>query len=90
MPSAVTMAVSGPVDVGLVEKVTVSDVGVAVVTVPIASLNATESLAAVESKPVPLMTTLAALFGGIPLALIVHADEIELRAIESELRIFLA
>lgn len=49
----VTEAVKFP-RLGLVEKVTVSNVAVAVVTVPTAPLlNATVLLAAVVSKPVP-------------------------------------
>ena len=51
-PSGVTTAVKLPAVVGLVEKVTVMDVGVAAVTVPTApSLNETALLAAVASKP---------------------------------------
>ncbi len=54
----VTIAVRLPADVGLVEKFTVSDVAVAVATVPTAPLlNVTVLLAAVVSKPMPLITT---------------------------------
>ncbi len=54
----VTMAVKLPADVGLVLNVTVSVVAVAVLTVPTAPLlNVTVLLAAVVSKPMPLMTT---------------------------------
>lgn len=57
----VMMAVSGPAEVGLVPKVTVSDVADAVVTVPVAPLlKTTVLLAAVPSKPTPAMTTVAA------------------------------
>lgn len=57
----VTIAVSGPAEVGLVPKVTVSDVADAVVTVPVAPLlKTTVLLAAVASKPEPAMTTVAA------------------------------
>ncbi len=58
----VTKAVKLPADVGLVLNVTVSDVAVADETVPTAPLlNVTVLLAAVVSKPMPLMTTLEAL-----------------------------
>jgi len=52
----VTTAVKLPMEVGFVEKVTVSDVAVAVVIVPTAPLlKVTELLAATVSKPAPLM-----------------------------------
>jgi hypothetical protein len=58
-PSVVTMAVIGPVTVGGVLKVTVSDVADAAVTVPTGvaepSTNATVLLFAVGSKPWPAM-----------------------------------
>ena len=56
-PSVVTMAVRLPRPVGTVEKVTVSCVAVAAVTLPTAPnvLKATLLLAGVVSKPVPLM-----------------------------------
>ncbi len=58
----VTTAVKLPALVGFVEKVTVNDVAVAAVTVPTAPLlNTTELLAAVKSKPVPLMVIVLAL-----------------------------
>ena len=60
--SVVTTAVKLPVAVGLVENVTVSAVGLAVAIVPTApSLNATVLLAAVGSKPKPLMVISGAL-----------------------------
>ena len=55
-PSVVTTAVRLPAVGGLVENVTVSEVAVAAVTVPTApSLKMTVLLAAVVSKPKPLM-----------------------------------
>ena len=58
----VTTAVRLPAVVGLVENVTVSEVGVAVVTVPTApSLKTTVLLPAVASKPKPLMVSVVAL-----------------------------
>ena len=58
----VTMAVRLPVAVGLVEKVTMSEVAVAVVTVPTAPLLKTTVLfAAVVSNPNPLMVIVDAL-----------------------------
>src|SRR5690349_24313217 len=58
----VTTAVKGPAVVGLVEKVTVSDVAVAAVTVPTApSLNRTALLAGVGSKLLPLIIIVVAL-----------------------------
>lgn len=58
----VTTAVRLPIDVGFVEKVTVSSVAVAVVTVPTAPLlKVTELLAAVVSKPVPAIVIVVAL-----------------------------
>ncbi len=55
------IAVSGPAEVGLVPKVTVSEVAEAVVTVPVAPLlKTTVLLAAVVSNPAPAMTTVAA------------------------------
>lgn len=57
----VTTAVNSPAEAGLVENVTVSDVAVAAVTVPTAlSLNTTVLLAAVVSKPKPLMVIVLA------------------------------
>lgn len=57
----VTMAVRLPAEVGFVPKVTVMAVAVAVVTVPTAPLlNVTVLLAAVVSKPIPLITTVEA------------------------------
>lgn len=57
----VTTAVKLPAVVGLVEKVTVNEVAVAAVTVPTAPLlNVTELLAAVKSKPVPLIVIVLA------------------------------
>lgn len=57
----VTTAVKLPAVVGFVEKVTVNDVAVAAVTVPTAPLlNVTELLAAVKSKPVPLIVIVLA------------------------------
>ena len=59
-----TTAVRLPAVVGLVENVTVSEVAVAAVTVPTApSLKATVLLAAVGSKPKPLMVSVVALSG---------------------------
>src|SRR5580704_5611109 len=59
--SVVTTAVRGPAVVGLVENVTVSEVAVAVVTLPTApSLNTTVSWAAVVSKARPVMVTVVA------------------------------
>lgn len=59
-PSVVTTAVRRPA-VGLVEKLTVSEVAVADWTVPTAPLlNKTELLPAVVSKPLPLMTIVPA------------------------------
>ena len=61
-PFDVTTAVKSPTEVALVEKVTVTDVAVAAVTVPTApKLNATVLLPGVVSKPKPLMVTVAAL-----------------------------
>ncbi len=57
----VTTAVRLPALVGLVEKVTVSEVAVAAVTVPTAPLlKTTVLLAAVKSKPKPLMVMVLA------------------------------
>lgn len=57
----VTMAVKLPIEVGLVEKVTMSEVAVAVVTVPTAPLlKVTVLLAATVSKPVPAMVIVEA------------------------------
>ena len=53
----VTIAVKLPADVGLVPNVTVKAVAVAELTVPVAPLlNVTVLLAAVVSKPIPLIT----------------------------------
>jgi hypothetical protein len=58
----VTIAVKLPIEVGLVEKLTVSEVAVAIVTFPTAPrLNKTELFAAVVSKPKPLIVTVAEL-----------------------------
>lgn len=58
----VTIAVKLPIEVGFVEKVTRSDVAVAVVIVPTAPLlNVTVLLAATVSKPKPLIVTVDAL-----------------------------
>lgn len=60
-PPEVTIAVKLPADIGLVLKVTVSEVVVAAVTVPTAPLlNETVLLAAVALKPVPLIVIVAA------------------------------
>ena len=60
----VTIAVRLPTAVGFVEKVTVSDVAVAAVTVPAAPLLSTTVLfAAVVEKPNPLIVTVVALNG---------------------------
>ena len=57
----VTTAVKLPTDVGLVPKVTVSEVAVADVTVPVAPLlNTTELLASVVLNPNPRMITVFA------------------------------
>lgn len=67
----VTTAVNGPAEVGLVENVTVSEVALAVVTVPTAPLlNTTVLLAAVGSKPKPLMVTVEALAARLDDALV--------------------
>lgn len=56
-----TTAVKLPIDVGLVENVTVSDVAVAEVTVPTPPLlNTTVLFAAVVSKPLPAIVIVAA------------------------------
>ena len=61
MVPVVTMAVSDPPSAGLVEKVTVIVVAVALVTKPTAPLfNCTVFSAAVAEKPKPLMTTVVA------------------------------
>ena len=58
----VTTAVKLPIDVGLVENVTVSEVAVAAVTEPTPPLlNVTVLLASVVSKPVPAIVTVEAL-----------------------------
>src|SRR5205807_2083934 len=63
-PFTLTIAVSGPAVVGVVEKVTVSCVAVAFVTVPTApSLKTTVLLAAVVEKPLPSIVTVVALNG---------------------------
>jgi hypothetical protein len=63
----VTIAVRLPTMVGRVENVTVSEVDVAAVTVPTAPLlNTTVLLAAVESKPEPLMVMVFALTNILP------------------------
>lgn len=61
-PPVVTTAVRLPTAAGFTEKVTVSEVAVAEVTVPEAPLlNVTEFCAAVREKPNPLITTVFAL-----------------------------
>lgn len=66
----VTTAVRLPAE-GLVEKVTVKDVSVAAVTVPIAPLlNNTLLLAAVVLKPVPAIVTVVAEFDKLLLSLV--------------------
>lgn len=61
-PLDVTMAVKLPAVVGFLEKVTVSDVAVAAVTLPIAPLlKTTELFAGVGSKPKPSITMVLAL-----------------------------
>lgn len=61
MPPVETTAVRLPAVVGFVENVTVSDVEVAEVTVPMAPLSKTTVLfAAIGSKLVPVMVTVAA------------------------------
>ena len=58
----VTIAVRGPADVGLTPKVTVKDVDVAAVTVPVAPLlNTTVLLPGVVEKPTPAIVIVAAL-----------------------------
>ena len=60
----VTTAVRSPTAVGLVENVTVSEVVVAVVTLPTAPLlKTTEFRFAVELNPAPVITTDVALIG---------------------------
>ncbi len=67
----VTIAVNEPADVGLVEKVTVSDVAVAVVTVPTAPLlNCTVLLPAFVLKPVPAIVTVFALAARLAVLLV--------------------
>ena len=61
MPPVVTTAVTLPAVVGFVENVTVSDVVVAAVTVPMAPLSKTTVLfAAIGSKLVPVIVTVVA------------------------------
>lgn len=70
-PPIVTIAVKLPADVGLVENVTVSDVAVAVVTVPTAPLlNVTALLAAVVLKPVPAIVTVEAFAARLVVAVV--------------------
>lgn len=58
----VTIAVNEPAVVGSVDRVTVRDVAVALVTEPTAPLlNTTVLFAAVVSKPIPLMISVLAL-----------------------------
>ena len=60
-PLVVTMAVNEPAEVGLTPKVTVNDVLVAAVTVPVAPLlNVTRLLPGVVEKPSPAMVIVAA------------------------------
>ena len=66
----VTTAVKLPAVAGLVEKVTVSDVAVAAVTVPAPSLKTTVLLSAVVSKPKPLIVTVVALTAKLVIALV--------------------
>ena len=66
-----TTAVRLPAVVGLVENVTVSEVAVAAVTVPIApSLKATVLLPAVGSKPKPVMVIVVALAARLAVLLV--------------------
>ena len=61
VPATVTVAFTGPVDVGRVVNVTVNCAFVAAVTVPTApELKTTESFAGVTEKFVPLMTIVGA------------------------------
>lgn len=70
-PFEVTMAVRLPAVVGFLEKVTVSDVADAEVTLPIAPLlKTTELFAAVGSKPKPSITIVEA-FAAIESSLVV-------------------
>ena len=70
-PSVVTTAVRLPVAVGLVPKVTVSEVAVAAVTVPTAPLlNVTVLWASVVSKPAPLMLSVLALMARLLVLLV--------------------
>lgn len=63
-PLIVTRAVKLPAEVGAVDRLTVSTVDVAAVTVPTAPLlNVTILLAAMESNPTPLIVMLLALAG---------------------------
>src|SRR5881397_2722114 len=65
------MAVKLPAVAGLVENVTVSEVAVAAVTVPAApSLKTTVLLAAVVSKPVPVMVSVEALAAKLAVLLV--------------------
>ena len=66
-----TTAVRLPAAVGLVEKVTVNEVAVAVVTVPAAPLLKTrELLPGVVSKPNPLIVNVAALAAKLTVRLV--------------------
>jgi hypothetical protein len=56
----VTTAVKLPATTGLVENVTVKEVEVALVTVPIPLLNTTVLRASVVSKPEPAIVTVVA------------------------------
>jgi hypothetical protein len=68
----VTTAVKLPPAVGLVEKVTVSCVAEAAVTVPMAPLsNVTELLAAVSSNPKPSMVIVVALAARFAVLLVI-------------------
>src|ERR1700719_2132466 len=70
-PSVVTTAVRLPAVVGLVEKVTVSEVAVAAVTAPTAPLLKTiVLLPGVVSKPEPLIVTMAALAARLAVLLV--------------------
>ena len=70
-PSVVTTAVRLPSAAGLVPNVTVSDVAVADVTVPVAPLlKTTVLLAGVVSKPAPLIMIVVALMGRVAVLLV--------------------
>ena len=71
MVLVVTIAVRLPASTGVVENAIVSVVAVAAVTVPTAPLlNATVLLAAVVSKPKPLIVSVAALAARLSVLLV--------------------